>query len=109
MSIDPASTGGPEWEQFLHAYNEFCSDGHGMPLFNQTPFLTREQVRKAFGVRLQLFAARRKAADPKDRMLDYYFRELLVVGCGDRPSRRATLDRMLAGTLQDLPTLLQSR
>ena len=48
-----------------------------MPLFNQTPFLTREQVRKAFGVRLQQFAARRKAADPKDRMLDSYFRELL--------------------------------
>ena len=48
-----------------------------MPLFNQTPFLTREQVLRAFGVRLQQFAARRKEADPKDRMLDSYFRELL--------------------------------
>ncbi len=48
-----------------------------MPLFNQTPFLTREQVRKAFGVRIQQFAARRQAADPKNRMLDTYFRELL--------------------------------
>ena len=77
LSIDPASTGGPEWEQFLHYYNEFCSARRGVPLFNQTPFLTREQVRKAFGVRLQQFAARRKAADPKNRMLDQYFRELL--------------------------------
>ena len=77
LSIDPASTGGPDWEQFLHAYNDFCSERHGVPLFNQTPFLTREQVLRAFGVRLQQFAARRKEADPKDRMLDSYFRELL--------------------------------
>jgi hypothetical protein len=34
-------------------------------------------VRKAFGVRIQQFAARRKVADPKNRMLDSYFRELL--------------------------------
>ena len=77
LSIDPASTGGPDWERFLHYYNEFCSARRGVPLFNQTPFLTRDQVRKAFGVRLQQFAARRKAADPKNRLLDNYFRELL--------------------------------
>jgi L-gulonolactone oxidase len=77
LSIDPASTGGPDWEEFLRHYNEFCSQRRGVPLFNQTPFLTREQVRKAFGVRLQQFAARRQAADPKNRMLDSYFRELL--------------------------------
>ena len=77
LSIDPASTGGPEWEEFLHHYNEFCSARRGVPLFNQTPFLTRDQVRKAFGVRIQQFAARRKAADPKNRMLDSYFRDLL--------------------------------
>ena len=78
LSIDPASTGGPEWEEFLRHYNEFCSARRGVPLFNQTPFLTRDQVRKAFGVRLQQFAARRKAADPKNRMLDSYFRDLLT-------------------------------
>ena len=77
LSIDPASTGGPEWEEFLHHYNEFCSARRGVPLFNQTPFLTRDQVRKAFGVRIQQFAARRKVADPKNRMLDSYFRDLL--------------------------------
>jgi FAD/FMN-containing dehydrogenase len=77
LSIDPASTGGPDWEEFLHHYNDFCSQRRGVPLFNQTPFLTREQVRKAFGVRLQQFGARRKAADPKGRMLDTYFRDLL--------------------------------
>jgi hypothetical protein len=77
LSIDPASTGGPEWEEFLHYYNDFCAERRGVPLLNQTPFLTREQVRRAFGVRIQQFAARRKVADPKDRMLDTYFRELL--------------------------------
>lgn len=77
LSIDPASTGGPEWEEFLHHYNEFCSERRGVPLFNQTPFLTRDQARRAFGTRLQQFAARRKDADPKGRMLDSYFRELL--------------------------------
>jgi FAD/FMN-containing dehydrogenase len=77
LSIDPASTGGPEWEEFLRHYNEFCSARRGVPLLNQTPFLTRDQVRKAFGVRLQQFAARRKATDSKNRMLDTYFRELL--------------------------------
>jgi L-gulonolactone oxidase len=77
LSIDPASTGGPEWEQFLHHYNDFCNERRGAPLLNQTPFLTRDQVRRAFSTRLQQFGARRREADPKDRMLDSYFRELL--------------------------------
>jgi FAD/FMN-containing dehydrogenase len=77
LSIDPSSTGGKEWEKFLVAYNEFCSAHGGTPLFNQTPFLTKPQVAKAFGQRLQLFAEARRRADPGGRMLDNYFRELL--------------------------------
>ncbi|MET0687799.1 MAG: FAD-binding oxidoreductase [Methyloceanibacter sp.] len=77
LSIDPASTGGQEWEEFLHHYNEFCSERRGVPLLNQTPFLNRDQVRKAFGVRWSQFGALRREADPKNRMLDSYFRELL--------------------------------
>jgi len=78
MSIDPASTGGKEWEEFLVAYNEFCSAEGGIPLFNQTPFLTPEQVRRAFGDRLDELEAYRKKWDPDDRLLDSYFRELLA-------------------------------
>jgi len=48
-----------------------------VPLFNQTPFLTREQVRKAFSGRLKLFADYRRQADPEDRLLDSHFRDLL--------------------------------
>jgi FAD/FMN-containing dehydrogenase len=78
LSIDPASTGGAEWEAFLRVYNDFCSDHGGTPLFNQTPFLTRAQVHKAFGEeRLAEFNAARLQADPQDRLLDDYFRELL--------------------------------
>ena len=77
LSIDPASTGGKEWEEFLRVYNDFCSARGGVPLLNQTPFLTAAQVRKAFGDRLKQFAEARAAADPKNRMLDSYFRELL--------------------------------
>jgi FAD/FMN-containing dehydrogenase len=77
LSIDPSSTGGKEWEKFLVAYNDFCSARGGTPLFNQTPFLTKPQVAKAFGQRLQLFAEARRRADPGGRMLDNYFRELL--------------------------------
>ena len=77
LSIDPASTGGKEWEAFLPAFNDFCSARGGQPLFNQTPFLTREQARSAFGERLKLFAEYRRQADPENRLLDSYFRELL--------------------------------
>lgn len=77
LSIDPASTGGEEWEEFLRVYNDFCSTRGGLPLLNQTPYLTREQVTKAFGRRLQILADARHEADPNDRMLDAHFRELL--------------------------------
>jgi len=77
MSIDPASTGGPEWEEFLHAYNEFCSKEGGKPLFNQTPFLTPQQAREAFGSRLDELNAYRQKWDPEERLLDSHFRAML--------------------------------
>ena len=77
LSIDPASTGGKEWEDFLRAYNDFCSARGGEPLFNQTPFLTSEQAQKAFGGRQKLFADYRRQADPDNRLLDSYFRDFL--------------------------------
>jgi lysylphosphatidylglycerol synthetase-like protein (DUF2156 family) len=49
MTFDPVSTGNRGWEEFLAAYNEFCSQHGGSPLFNQTGSLTREQIEKALG------------------------------------------------------------
>ena len=76
LTIDPVSTANPGWVDFLHAYNEFASSRGGRPLFNQTYGLTRDQVDKAFGVRVQQFETQRKKFDPQDRMLNAYFREL---------------------------------
>ena len=77
MSIDPASTGGPDWEKFLQAYNEFCCKEGGTPLFNQTPFLTMEQARTAFGARLDELETYRRKWDPKGRLLDSQFKAFL--------------------------------
>ena len=77
MTIDPVSTANPGWEEFLLAYNQFCSDRGGTPLLNQTKGLTRAQVEKALGERWKTFAATRKTFDPQDRLLSPYFRELL--------------------------------
>ncbi len=90
LSIDPSGTGGEDWNTFLHAYNDFCSTHGGLPLFNQTPFLTPEMVRKVFGDRVDQFEAWRQAHDPEDRMLDSYFRELLAPAEMVSPARRTS-------------------
>ena len=89
LSIDPASTGGKDWEVFLKAYNAFCASRGGVPLFNQTPFLTREQARKAFGSRLKVFADYRHQIDPDNRLLDSYFSELLGEGTAEAGTVRS--------------------
>lgn len=77
LSIDPVSTGGPEWEEFLKAFNNFCSERNGHPLFNQTKHLTAGQARKAYGRRWEEFARVRAKWDPQDRLLSHYFADLL--------------------------------
>ncbi len=77
MTIDPVSTANSGWKPFLDAYNQFCSDRGGTPLFNQTYGLTPAIVRKAYGDRLTAFAEARKQFDPGDRLLNDYFRTLL--------------------------------
>jgi len=88
MTFDPVSTGNPGWEKFLTAYNELCSSLGGVPLFNQTNLLTRPQVDKAFGDRIATFDSYRRRFDPTDRLLNDYFRKLLVV---EEPVLRTTL------------------
>src|ERR1700683_1399638 len=77
MTMDPVSTGNPGWTTFLGAYNQFCSDRGGIPLFNQTFGANRAQAQKALGPRLQAFADARKIYDPNNRLLNGYFSELL--------------------------------
>jgi len=78
MSIDPVSTGGPGWDEFLKAFNVFASARGGHPLLNQTKHLTPEQVAKAYGARWKEFADARRIWDPHDRLLSSYFAKLLT-------------------------------
>jgi len=36
MTLDPVSTANPGWEEFLDAYNRFCSEREGARSLNQT-------------------------------------------------------------------------
>jgi hypothetical protein len=78
LTIDPVSTGKPGWEDFLVAYNEFCSDHGGSPLLNQTDRLTAAQVKKDFGDRTATFSSLVQRHDPAGRFMTAYFRRLLA-------------------------------
>ena len=77
MTIDPVSTANPGWDEFLDAYNQFCTDRNGLPLLNQTPKLNPAIVQKAYGDRLKVLAATRQQFDPGNRLLNAYFSQLL--------------------------------
>ena len=80
-TLDPicpdAEARGPGWERFLREFNDFCSAEHGVPLLNQTPFLERRHLERAFGDELSTFEAERRRFDPQNRMLNDYFARLL--------------------------------
>lgn len=77
-TLDPVSTGTePGWNDFLRAFNERSSGWGGVPLFNQTPWLERRHVERAFGDRLVRFETARRRFDPRNRLLSHYFEALL--------------------------------
>jgi hypothetical protein len=80
FSIDPihAPTDLAEWQRFLRAFNDFASQRNGIPLLNQSPFVTQAQVQAAYGQRWQQFSAAVRSADPAGRMLNPYFASLLA-------------------------------
>ena len=77
MTIDPVSTGNPGWNEFIDAYNQFCSDRNGKPVLNQTCALTPALAQKAFGGKLAIMEQTRKQYDPSGRLLNPYFRGIL--------------------------------
>ena len=76
LTLDPVSTGSPGWNEFLDAYNVFCSEHGGTPLFNQTRGLTSAQAIRAFDPEITEFLAVRQQLDPDARFYTPYFREL---------------------------------
>jgi len=79
FSIDPihAVTDQAAWENFLRAFNEFASARNGVPLLNQSPFISAAQVAAAYGQRWLTFAKWVRSMDPQGRMLNPYFADLL--------------------------------
>ncbi len=75
LTLDPVSTGSEGWDDFIAAYNAFCSEHNGTPLFNQTIGITTEQAKKAFGTQIAKFQEYRHKYDPEDRFYNSYFRE----------------------------------
>jgi hypothetical protein len=76
LTLDPVATGLPGWEDFLIAYNQFCSDHDGTPLFNQTGSLAPYQAQKAFHGEINQFLTIRARMDPDDRFYTEYFKRL---------------------------------
>ena len=50
---------------------------NGIPLLNQSPFVTRAQCEKAFGPRWAELSQWVRSVDPDGRMVNPFFRELL--------------------------------
>ncbi|PWG63962.1 FAD-binding protein [Spiribacter halobius] len=76
LTLDPVATGLPGWEGFLYAYNEFCSQHDGTPLWNQSGSVTPLQAQKAFGEEIREFLRIREQMDPEQRFYNEYFRHL---------------------------------
>jgi len=77
MTIDPVSTGDDGWREFLAEYNAFAVDRDGIPLLNQTFGVTRSDVDRTLGPRIDVLRAQRRKFDPNGRLLNDYFRMLL--------------------------------
>ncbi len=75
LTLDPVSTGLTGWHGFLTAYNEFCIQHNGTPLFNQSRGITPLQAKAAFGPEIEKFKEYRTRYDPGDRFYTDYFRK----------------------------------
>ncbi len=84
FSIDPihASSDDADWHAFLRAFNDFAAARNGIPLLNQSPFVTRQHVEAAYGDRWHEFARWLRTVDPGRRMVNPFFAELLPEGEG---------------------------
>jgi hypothetical protein len=79
FSIDPinAVTDVAAWHAFLAAFNDFATQREGVPLLNQSPLVTRAHVEAAYSERWTQLSAWVKTMDPKGRMLNPFFADLL--------------------------------
>jgi FAD/FMN-containing dehydrogenase len=82
ISLDPIHAPGDRdkaaWDQFLRAFNEWASARGGIPLLNQSPFVTKQQVVAAYGDRWKKLSDWVRTADPDGRMVSPFFADLLA-------------------------------
>ena len=72
-----AASKGDGWADFLRAFSEWASKRSGIPLFNQSPFITKPMVQLAFSERWTEFSYWVRSVDPDRRLLNPYFEEIL--------------------------------
>lgn len=79
FSIDPihAVTDLAAWQNFMQKFNDFAAARNGIPLLNQSPFVERTHVEAAYGQRWTEFSDWVRSMDPKGRMLNPFFMNLL--------------------------------
>ncbi len=73
LSLRSTNTGG--WDDFLLDFARIAARFDGVPLFNQTCGFEPEQVRQAYGKRLERFRAMRRKLDAQNRLLNQFFAE----------------------------------
>jgi hypothetical protein len=82
ISLDPIHAPGDRdkaaWDQFLRAFNEWASPRGGIPLLNQSPFVTKQQVVAAYGDRWKKLSDWVRTVDPDGRMVSPFFADLLA-------------------------------
>ncbi|MGH7799021.1 MAG: FAD-binding oxidoreductase [Thermodesulfobacteriota bacterium] len=82
ISIDPihaySDVDKAGWDFFLQEFNAWAHSRGGIPLLNQSPFIQKRHVVDAYGERWQKLSDWVKTIDPKERMLNPFFRELLL-------------------------------
>jgi FAD/FMN-containing dehydrogenase len=82
LSIDPIHSycedDEEEWFHFLKEFNAWGHSRGGVPLLNQSPFVTREHVVAAYGERWQQFSDWVAKVDPGKRMRNEFFADLLT-------------------------------
>jgi hypothetical protein len=81
ISLDPIhapSDREPEaWPTFLRAFNDWAHQRGGIPLLNQSPFVTRAHVVAAYGDRWTRLGEWVRTVDPDRRMVNEFFAALL--------------------------------
>ncbi|MCI0454123.1 MAG: FAD-binding protein [Candidatus Dadabacteria bacterium] len=82
ISIDPihaySDVDKADWEFFLQEFNSWAYNRGGIPLLNQSPFVGKKHVVSAYKERWQKLSDWVKQVDLKERMLNPFFRELLL-------------------------------